>query len=910
MRQCKCFLFLFFASGFPSLLSAQDPDDKIDPNHFNIQYLEFLVKTKIDSIRSENGLYTLIDDSILYLAARHHSDYLVKERTMGHNEKKKKFSTPQKRVTHYGGLDYFAGENVVSIPILVPCRSKRIKKTHINETYEDAANEMVVAWVRSKRHYQNMKYPKYQVTGVALTYDRATNTIKCVQVFAEVKSKFVFPENTRMFKYAEPDTMDYALEYMDQVSRRQHKGRHEWNLKIPKKRYRRCRECGTIYAMKDDLDFYVDTNGYVHATCSNNALTKRLTRRWKDGLALESVDYTDYECGNKNYFLRPSRRNGECIANGKVRKPLYKWKMRKEWRHQHRIFRRWKRQTIFNDIISFQFKKKYPQIPEVLFKKFPQWPIENDWKLGKLPKNDSAYYELDVMILRHKRVCGIIHFTDFCGAPFEKITPLSYISDLSDKPFVYPEDTLQYSFTVPFEKNKFDYHIEDIAPLIDSLSLKDNRIVGIKVSAYASVEGTFEKNKELAEKRSASIIAVLKSLQKDSVTQLVQVEEDWKGFFERLKTTRYASWSAMKKEDIKKQLAIDSISFNLENILAKERRAVIHICYMPTVSFDERLLAAQKQYREMLDSLSLFKNPPTRVVQRLLVRQTFLYKQVLEGHCDTSFLFLPILQNHACNQLLCNQFYFKIKYRNILEDTLHKEVWYDELKEQALYKGSRSAAKYNLMVYLLDKWGKDRELDSDTLTDPNWMLHELNLIRPGEVNADSLKYLYLNYYFKTAAWCLAKDTFTDLHNSCVNHIYHYYSAHHMPDTLALRMARFFIWHGQEKRALNLLRPYALKKDPNHELLALFLKMSYVHLDQDSKAKFNKWMLNAANILTPEEYAHLITGPCNMSFQVLDNEKIRKVYCEKTSGHSNFALDYKEEKRKEHELQKQHKQMHK
>src|ERR1051326_1256935 len=114
MKKCKRFLLLLVVMGLSCLVRSQDPDDKIDPNHFNIQYLEYLVKTKIDSIRSENGLYTLIDDSILYLAAKHHSDYLVKEKTIGHNEKRKKFSTPQKRVTHYGGLDYFGEWRIFS----------------------------------------------------------------------------------------------------------------------------------------------------------------------------------------------------------------------------------------------------------------------------------------------------------------------------------------------------------------------------------------------------------------------------------------------------------------------------------------------------------------------------------------------------------------------------------------------------------------------------------------------------------------------------------------------------------------------------------------------------------------------------------------------------------------------------
>lgn len=514
---------------FTTACFSQEPDDKIDQRNVNLPYLEFLVKTKIDSIRNNNGHFPLVNDAILYEAAKHHADYLVKEDLISHTEPNKKFANPQKRVEHFGGLDYFAGENVASIYILVPTRSKRIRKVHINETYEDAANELVVAWVKSKPHYKNMNLDKYQVTGLALSFDRAKNCIKAVQVFAEVKSKFVFTEDTTKFIYEEPYTIDYKLERMDQVSRRPHKGRHEWNLRIPKRNYKRKTEVRPIYVNKDDLQFYIDSNGYVHSYTENTGLIKCITRRWRDGFALESVEYTDYECGNKQYFLKPSRRNGECIANGKVQKPLYKWKMKKVWRQNHRRFRRDKIKKTIKLITSFQFKKKYPKIPETLFKKYGGCPL--DWKLGKLPKNDSTYYEMDVLILRHKRVCGVIHFTDFCGGPFEQIVPLGMLADLSDKSFIFPEDTLDYSFTVPFDKNRSEYKLEDIESLLDSLSLKDKRIVKIKVSAFASVEGSFEKNKVLADKRSQSILRVLASLQKDSVSQVVEVEEDWKQFY-------------------------------------------------------------------------------------------------------------------------------------------------------------------------------------------------------------------------------------------------------------------------------------------------------------------------------------------------------------------------------------------
>lgn len=867
----------------------------MNANNLNLKYLEYLVKTKIDSVRHEYGLFPLVNDSILYVAAKYHADYLVKNRILSHYEKQAKFANPQKRALHFGGLDYFTGENVASIFIFSPVRSKWKKKSHINETYDQAATELAVGWVKSKPHFKNMKNPKYQITGVALQYDRAKNNIKAVQKFAEVKSKFTFTENTDFFIYEEPFSIDYKLERMNQVSTREHKGRHVWNIKKPKKKFRKCRECNAVYNAST-LGFFLDsTSGLIGATISSRSQIKRIAKRRKDGFAVETVEYTPYECGNKDYFLQPSRRNGECVGNGKIQKPVYKWKLRRGLRSSRREWSLRKIGLIYKGITSFAFRRKYPEIPKIPFRKIRTAP--SVWRLGKLPRNDSTYYEINIILLRRKRQCGVIHFTEFCGAPFQKQVPLSLLSDLSEKPFIYPDDTLSYAFTVPFEKSKFEYKVEDIRPLLDTLSLSAYKIINIDVAAFASVEGEIAVNKTLAEKRAQSIIDVLKSFRKDSVSQNITVQEDWKQFYQQIGKTPYASWKNLKDVDIKEKLKADSLAVKLEPFLAKERRAEVKIQVMRLADVDEQIAAAKRQYRQLLDTATTMKSVPLKVLDKLLVIQTYLYKQVIEGRLDTSVLFgVSIPFSPPYGRLLTNQFYFKTKFSREKDSLLAERKLYLAVKELSMYKGSRSVARYNHMALLMNNWAGEELYDPDTLLSPRKIFKKIKSIKAGEVNEDSLRILRLNFYFKASEWSLAHGD-DSLREVCVTGVYSHFRRNRMDDSTAYKVARFLIYHGKNGKAYSLLKPYALKKDPNHELLVLFLKMSFIHGADDPKSRFIKWMAQGAGILSQDEYCGMFSGPCNMSFQVFDIESIRKTYCEKCAEKSNYALDYKNRRRR-------------
>lgn len=869
----------------------------MNPASLNLPFLEFLVKTKIDSIRNELGLPPLVNDSILYVAAKHHADYLIKNKILSHNERPGKFTNPQKRAESFGAVDYFVGENVASTFILIPVKSKWKKKPHINETYDQAAMELATAWLKSKPHFKNIKNKKYQITGLALQYDRGKNNIKAVQKFADVKSKFVFTENTNFFIYEEPFTIDYKLERFDQVSTREHTGRHVWGIKKPKKNFSKCRECNAVYNAST-LGFFLDSStGTIGATIYSRSQIKRIAKRRKDGFAVEVVEYTPYECGNKEYFLQPSRRNGQCVGNGKIQKPVYKWKLRHGLRVARRISSLMKTREILQKLIEFKFRTCYPTIPSVPFRKEKFAP--SVWKLGKLPKNnDSTYYEINIILLRRKRQCGVIHFTDFCGAPFEQITPLTLLSDLTEKPFIYPEDTLTHDFVIPFEKNKFDYKIEDIRPLLDTLSLSAYRIINIDVSAFASVEGNIENNKTLAEKRVKSIVSSLQSAQKDSLTQKIIFEEDWKQFYQQLSKTEFAEWRKLSKDEIKEKLEEDSLSLKLEPILTKQRRAEISIKVMRIADPDEQIAAAKNQYQCLMDSATHFKSVSGKILEKLLVIQTYLYQQVLAGRVDTSWLFsVPIPFAAPFGRLLTNHFYFKMRFLFTNDSIPDEKELYQSLKEISLYKGARSVAKYNHMAFLLNKWRKEQVYDPDTLMRPAKILKHIKSIRPSEINSDSISLLLLNYYFKASEWSLNNGN-DSLREICVKGVFNYYKRKRMNDSIAYKVARFLIYHGDNRKAYNLLKPYALKQNPNHELLVLFLKMSFIHGADDPKSKFIKWMANGANILNEAEYCSMFTGPCNMSFQVFDIESIRKTYCEKCTDKLNYAQEYRNRKRLE------------
>ena len=113
-------LFLFFSTCSIATVS-QTESSNIYANQVNAKYLEHLIKIKIDSVRHDNNLNALVNDSILYVAANYHANWMSTNKKFSHKESSNPaMLNPQDRVNHFGAVNYLVGENIIKSFVNTP----------------------------------------------------------------------------------------------------------------------------------------------------------------------------------------------------------------------------------------------------------------------------------------------------------------------------------------------------------------------------------------------------------------------------------------------------------------------------------------------------------------------------------------------------------------------------------------------------------------------------------------------------------------------------------------------------------------------------------------------------------------------------------------------------------------------
>lgn len=166
---------------------AQKPSEIIKPDSINLKLIESLIKSKIDSVRISKGNLPMAYNDTLYKAASDHAKYLKKIKKLSHFQKDNpKKKTPANRVAFYGLKNTDVAENVAYTFIQTTIKNGNSKE-YINSTYADVAGDLVTGWVNSPEHYANLINAEYSLTGVAVSFDKATKRIYAVQIFSSEK---------------------------------------------------------------------------------------------------------------------------------------------------------------------------------------------------------------------------------------------------------------------------------------------------------------------------------------------------------------------------------------------------------------------------------------------------------------------------------------------------------------------------------------------------------------------------------------------------------------------------------------------------------------------------------------------------------------------------------------------------
>ena len=159
----KSLLSLFTFLLIIKIALAQSPSDAFQLSNINLPYLEHVVKIKIDEFRKSKDLSPLYNDSILYVAAKDHAQFLVKTKRISHYQRddvQKEY--PQNRAVFHGASEHYeVVENIAKTTVLQPVtykheRQQKKPKTHISDTYEMAAKDIIISWLYDKEDKERL----------------------------------------------------------------------------------------------------------------------------------------------------------------------------------------------------------------------------------------------------------------------------------------------------------------------------------------------------------------------------------------------------------------------------------------------------------------------------------------------------------------------------------------------------------------------------------------------------------------------------------------------------------------------------------------------------------------------------------------------------------------------------------
>lgn len=852
------------------------PNTPLNSTSINEKYLEHLIKIKIDSVRKGLNINPLVNDSILYVASKYHSSYMNSHNKLTHNENDvPDRKTPQLRVEYFGGVNYLVGENVIKSYFNKPMEDKKGRE-YINTSYEDLANDFVRGWVNSPGHYENIKTKSYEITGVSVSVNYDKNLVYATQKFAKVLYKYDFDENKELFSYSNFKPQKPVSSF-DGISNKLIADEFQWKLKPPREKDSlACKTCdeaieNSVYKSK----FILKGKSVIFNSYDAPMIAKMIKKR-RDGLALEFVSYEAYDCGNPSYYTEPSRRNKQSVFNGDISKPVYRKDLRKG-------FKKVKRKSK---------KRKYRWFKNIATKGEPKY---FNLKLGKIPKDMNGYIEINLVVIKKKRVCRIMHLTDWCGEDYDKYYSHPYFDTVYPHKYVVVPKKDSLKFSVPFEQGKYDYTEKDIAPILKTVTSSKFNVINAKINAFSSIEGSEKINKNLQQKRAESILHTLTSHQKTPFTKEIKVKENWSLFYNQIDSLKELSHLKEKsKEEIK--LIVDENPTKYESYLSKQRKGNVKLFVEFEVGDTLQFLLNEfniniNTINEYLNKEKQFKSSCYDSIVNI---QYEVYKLIKKGKADVTLLddFLKkytLFSEKLPFGFFLDNFWYSV---NSSANFNWDNKAYSKMKSLKEIGVKDEYIDFNIISFEINKFIARNSLSDEKLSELygkintflNTNKNVVLLDKMTLIKEDFLIKATKNYHFSSANFDEEKM------RNYLNELSNYWKTKPCPDSLVYSLSEFMVFCEQEDIAFNFLEFHIGLQKPNfhHKTLMLYAKLLFQHPKEYPLAGYTDFLKELRNILTKEEWCSIFVGPCNISFQVLDDENFRNFYCTECAGIKNYA----------------------
>src|SRR5690606_5401831 len=252
------------------------------------------------------------------------------------------------------------------------------------------------------------------------------------------------------------------------------------------------------------------------------------------------------------YYTISSRRNNQTIYNGTVLKPVYRWDLKHGFKRGKYTW--WNR-----------LKKKGE-------------PIYFEYTLGKLPRDIEGYVEANVLVIKNKKLCRVLHFSDVCGESMFEYYEIPYMTKLNTYQYGVNPDLVELEFVIPFEQGKYKYDYDDIKPLIDSVSSETFSVVSADIFAFSSLEGNKEMNLALQKKRARSVVRALEDNQRSKIIAEIKTAENWEVFKSQIAVRpELATLRGLSDSEIRQKLTNTEFTRSIEHLLSEQRYALVKL---------------------------------------------------------------------------------------------------------------------------------------------------------------------------------------------------------------------------------------------------------------------------------------------------------------------------------------------
>jgi uncharacterized protein YkwD len=854
---------------------------QIDPLNLNTKLLEHEIKVLVDSTRIANKLPPLFNDSILFVASNHHANYLVSKGVLSHEETgKKAFLTPQDRANYYGApKSYLVGENIVFASYNASVKSKG--KTFITNDYKEIARCLVFLWINSKGHFKNMIHPDYQITGLAIGIDPKLNRIYACQKFAQVVYKYSFEENKSFFPYSDltqSDVNEISTKLAQDVT-------YPFGLKYNKKE--KCDECKESWRYHPSMSVRVSRNYFI-LRVEDADFVKELIKNRNDGFAIEIVPFDAFACGNPQYEIEASRRNGLKRTSGKILEPVYRKDLIKGFK---------KRKKIKN--LSFA-KYLFKADSVAFFKRFGSYKLVNfnakyfEYKLGKVPKGLSTWWNHNLMYIHNKQICHFMYLTNYPG---------ELDLDLIDVPYYPPVPVNNYDFKLEYFKDTVELFYDpgktvhngnELENLISKYQEKHITIKRIQIDGFCSVEGDAKTNEILHKERAVNILEQLKFVLNSDTIYRINSTVAWDHFYATIKN--HPKWKFLfpySQSEIINYLTNPNNDRPLD-ILSKERK--VHI----EIEGVRELSPQNAPYYINRDIKSLFfkdKNGKVRCEQTDKLQQIYekaYYFSTVDTLTKTEFLKIkfPNFDGALTHQLEHDISFYRYHY---LKDTSDRSAHAAlESKIESVFKMCGAANHltpefHYLTACLLVE--KIRQKKNNTKDNPdiqkafdrlNLLLSWYQLDSAFEINVAKANLNIVNILCETVDPDLLFEH-SDVINSSLIHIVQYYRrTDQLNPKTALKLGKLLCYFKNIPLAIDLCEDFLY----DDEILKLYLPLTYTHTsflssedEIEFELHFQNLLLEAKERLTQEEWCKLFYGKFGIPFQVMDNKALHTEFCD-------------------------------